>query len=105
MKLSELHTGEKAYIVKVNGNGAFRKRILEMGFVRGQEVKAILNAPLKDPIKYEIMEYEVSLRRSEAELIEISNTSQPPEGGAPNGCFHDTSTSIPPSSSLPLRGI
>ena len=72
MRLSELQTGDKAYIVKVNGSGAFRKRILEMGFVRGQEVKSILNAPLKDPIKYGIMEYEVSLRRSEAVLIEIS---------------------------------
>lgn len=72
MRLSELHTGEKAYIVKVNGSGAFRKRLLEMGFVRGQEVKSILNAPLKDPIKYHIMEYEVSLRRSEAVMIEIS---------------------------------
>ena len=72
MRLSELHTGDKAYIVKVNGSGAFRKRLLEMGFIRGQEVKSILNAPLKDPIKYQIMEYEVSLRRSEAVLIEIS---------------------------------
>ena len=72
MRLSELHTGDKAYIVKVNGTGAFRKRLLEMGFVRGQEVKSILNAPLKDPIKYHIMEYEVSLRRSEAVMIEIS---------------------------------
>ncbi len=72
MRLSELQTGEKAYIVKVNGSGAFRKRLLEMGFIRGQEVKSILNAPLKDPIKYQIMEYEVSLRRSEAVMIEIS---------------------------------
>ncbi|WP_294082159.1 ferrous iron transport protein B [Proteiniphilum sp. UBA5384] len=72
MRLSELQTGQKAYIVKVNGSGAFRKRLLEMGFVRGEEVKSILNAPLKDPIKYEIMEYEVSLRRSEAVMIEIS---------------------------------
>ena len=72
MRLSELQTGEKAYIVRVNGSGAFRKRLLEMGFIRGQEVKSILNAPLKDPIKYQIMEYEVSLRRSEAVMIEIS---------------------------------
>ncbi|NLZ95450.1 MAG: ferrous iron transport protein B, partial [Bacteroidales bacterium] len=72
MRLSELQTGEKAYIIKVNGSGAFRKRLLEMGFIRGQEVKSILNAPLKDPIKYQIMEYEVSLRRSEAVMIEIS---------------------------------
>lgn len=72
MRLSELQTGQTAYIKKVNGNGAFRKRILEMGFVRGEEVKSILNAPLKDPIKYGIMEYEVSLRRSEAVMIEIT---------------------------------
>jgi ferrous iron transport protein B len=72
MRLSELQTGQKAYIIKVNGGGAFRKRILEMGFVRGEEVKSVLNAPLKDPIKYEIMEYEVSLRRSEAVMIEIA---------------------------------
>lgn len=72
MRLSELQTGQKAYIKKVNGSGAFRKRILEMGFVRGEEVRSILNAPLKDPIKYGIMEYEVSLRRSEAVMIEIS---------------------------------
>lgn len=72
MRLSELQTGQTAYIKKVNGNGAFRKRILEMGFVRGEEVKSILNAPLKDPIKYGIMEYEVSLRRSEAVMIEIA---------------------------------
>ncbi len=72
MRLSELQTGQTAYIKRVYGNGAFRKRILEMGFVRGEEVKSILNAPLKDPIKYEIMEYEVSLRRSEAVMIEIT---------------------------------
>ena len=72
MRLSELQTGEKAYIVKINGSGAFRKRILEMGFVRGKRIKSILNAPLKDPIKYGIMGYEVSLRRSEATKIEIS---------------------------------
>lgn len=72
MRLSELQTGQTAYIKKVYGNGAFRKRILEMGFVRGEEVKSILNAPLKDPIKYGIMEYEVSLRRSEAVMVEIA---------------------------------
>lgn len=71
MKLSELKTGEKASIVKVLGHGGFRKRIVEMGFVKGKVVKAVLNAPLNDPIKYNIMGYEVSLRRKEAELIEI----------------------------------
>lgn len=71
MKLSELNTGEKASIVKVMGHGGFRKRIVEMGFVKGKVVKAILNAPLNDPIKYNVMGYEVSLRRSEAALIEV----------------------------------
>ncbi|MDU1890476.1 MAG: ferrous iron transport protein B [Dysgonomonas sp.] len=71
MFLSDLKTGEKGIIVKVNGSGAFRKRILEMGFIKGKTIKVILNAPLKDPIKYKIMDYEVSLRRSEARLIEV----------------------------------
>jgi len=71
VKLSELKTGEKASIVKVLGHGGFRKRIVEMGFVKGKVVQAILNAPLNDPIKYRVMGYDVSLRRSEAALIEI----------------------------------
>ena len=58
-------------IIKVRGHGGFRRRILEMGFVRGQQVEAVLNAPLRDPIKYRVMGYEVSLRRSEAAMIEI----------------------------------
>lgn len=71
MLLSELKTGEQAVIVKVSGYGAFRKRVLEMGFIKGTEVKVILNAPLKDPIKYSIMNFEISLRRKDAEKIEV----------------------------------
>ncbi|MBQ5725910.1 MAG: ferrous iron transport protein B [Alistipes sp.] len=71
MLLSELQTGQSAVVVKVLGHGGFRRRILEMGFVRGQRVVAILNAPLRDPIKYGIMGYEVSLRRSEAAMVEV----------------------------------
>lgn len=71
MRLSDLQTGENAIVVKVLGHGAFRKRIMEMGFVRGKKVEILLNAPLKDPIKYKIMGYEVSLRRSEAQMIEV----------------------------------
>ena len=70
-KLSELKTGEEGTIVKILGHGSFRKRVIEMGFVRGHEVKVLLNAPLKDPIKYKILDYELSLRRSEADLIEV----------------------------------
>ena len=71
MLLSDLKTGESAVIVKVLGHGGFRRRILEMGFVRGQRVEAVLNAPLRDPIKYGLMGYEVSLRRSEAAMVEV----------------------------------
>ncbi len=71
MRLSDLKSGETAVIVKVLGHGAFRKRVMEMGFVKGRKIKAILSAPLKDPVKYSLMGYEVSLRRSEAEMIEV----------------------------------
>ena len=71
MRLDELHTGQKATIVKILGHGAFRKRMIEMGFVKGHEVRVLLHAPLRDPIKYSIMGYEVSLRQSEAHLVEV----------------------------------
>ena len=71
MQLSDLKTGEKAVIAKVAGHGSFRKRLIEMGFIRGKDVKVILNAPLKDPIEYEILGYKVSLRREEASKIEV----------------------------------
>lgn len=71
MKLSALKTGEKGIIVRVMGHGGFRKRIVEMGFIKGKSVEVLLNAPLHDPVKYKIMDYEVSLRRAEAELVEV----------------------------------
>lgn len=71
MRLSELKTGESATILKVAGHGGFRRRIMEMGFVRGQRVEVILNAPLRDPIEYRIMGYDISLRRSEAEMVVV----------------------------------
>ncbi len=72
MNLSDLPSGEEAIILNVAGSGAFRKRIIEMGFVKGKLVRSIKNAPLNDPIEYRIMDYYVSLRRAEAELITIS---------------------------------
>ena len=71
MNLSEVQTGQKAVIVKVNGHGGFRKRLIEMGFIQGKKVKVILNAPLRDPVEYEILGYKVSLRREEAEKIDV----------------------------------
>jgi ferrous iron transport protein B len=76
MKLSDLKTGDKAVIVKVLGYGGFRKRIVEMGFIEGKIVESILNAPMKDPVKYRIMGYEISLRRSEASQIEIMSIEE-----------------------------
>ena len=76
MKLSELGTGERGVIVKVSGHGSFRKRIVEMGFVRGNKVKVILNAPLRDPIEYEIIGYKISLRREEAAKIEVISEAE-----------------------------
>lgn len=70
MTLADLHDGQQAVITKIKGHGAFRKRVMEMGFVRGREVTAKLKAPLQDPIKYSLMGYEVSLRRAEAALIQ-----------------------------------
>ena len=76
MRLSELRTGEKGVIVKVMGRGAFRKRIIEMGFIRGKEVEVIQNAPLKDPIHYRVMGYDVSLRRNDAQMIEVVSVAE-----------------------------
>ena len=76
MKLSDLKTGEKGIIVKVLGHGGFRKRVIEMGFIKGKEVEVLLNAPLQDPVKYKLMGYEVSLRHDEAELIEIISETE-----------------------------
>ena len=79
MKLSELRTGERGVVVKVNGHGSFRKRIIEMGFVKGSKVKVILNAPLRDPIEYEIIGYKISLRREEAAKIEVISETEAKE--------------------------
>ncbi len=92
MLLSDLGTGEKGVIVRVNGSGAFRKRILEMGFIKGKKIKVVLNAPLKDPIKYKIMDYEVSLRRSEAALIEVVYTDNKELESQPEKTAFDSET-------------
>lgn len=71
MKLSHLKNNERGVIIKIKGHGSFRKRIAEMGFVKGKEVTVIKNAPLRDPVEYSIMGYNISLRRSEARHIEV----------------------------------
>ena len=71
MRLSELNTGEKGVIVKVLGHGGFRKRIVEMGFIRGKMVTVLLNAPLQDPVKYKIMGYEISVNCKKSKHINL----------------------------------
>jgi len=71
MTLNDLAQGERGIITRVSGKGAFRKRITEMGFVKGKTVTVIKNAPLRDPVEYNIMGYEVSLRHAEAQLVEV----------------------------------
>ncbi len=71
MRLIDLTEGQEAVILKIYGRGAFRKRLIEMGFVRGKKIKVTKFAPLKDPIEYNIMGYEVSLRKNEAQLVEV----------------------------------
>ncbi|MDE6174066.1 MAG: 50S ribosome-binding GTPase, partial [Duncaniella sp.] len=100
MRLSDLKPGETGIIVKILGHGAFRKRMLEMGFVRGREVRVVLDAPLHDPVKYQIMDYEVSLRRSEAELVEVVSVNDNSDSSEPTLINHtktvsDTEISTP----------
>ena len=70
--LSDLQDNDTAVLTSVTGQGAFRKRITEMGFIKGKTVRVIKNAPLQDPVEYEIMGYNISLRRSEASMIRVS---------------------------------
>lgn len=92
-RLSELKTSEEGVITKVFGHGSFRNRITEMGFVRGKTVRVIKNAPLSDPIEYEIMGYRIALRKSEAELIEVSLPGAATAGAglSSGGTFRDES--------------
>jgi len=71
MTLNELHTGDSAIITRIRGRGAFRKRLTEMGFIRGKNIKVVKSAPLKDPVEYRILDSNISLRRSEASLVEV----------------------------------
>ena len=87
MTLYELEQGEKGIITKIRGRGAFRKRITEMGFVKGKVVTVVKKAPLRDPVEYNIMGYEVSLRHSEAQLVEVTTSYDNESDEIKNGDF------------------
>lgn len=104
MRLSELQTGEKGVIIKVMGHGGFRRRIIEMGFIKGKTVEVLLNAPLKDPIKYKIMGYGISLRRQEAAMIEVMSEEEARESMQETH-FHDPIAEDIPVSEAKLKEI
>lgn len=74
--LADIQEKEECVIVKVNGHGGFRHRVMELGFVKGERVTVLKNAPLQDPIEYRIMETHISLRRSEASHIEVISVEE-----------------------------
>lgn len=69
--LTELNKGETARIVKVNGEGAIRRRLFDMGVTPGADVELRKKAPLGDPIEVTIRGYELTLRKAEAACVEI----------------------------------
>jgi Fe2+ transport system protein FeoA len=71
VNLSEVRQGQTATVVRVGGDGPFRRRLLEMGFLRGTEVYVEKYAPLKDPIELILKGYHVSLRVNEAAHIDV----------------------------------
>lgn len=91
-------------IIKVMGHGGFRRRIIEMGFIKGKTVEVLLNAPLKDPIKYKIMGYEISLRRQEAAMIEVMSEEEARESMQETH-FHDPIAEDIPVSEAKLKEI
>lgn len=107
MRLSDLETGQSAVIIKLLGHGAFRKRVMEMGFVKGREITAILNAPLNDPVKYRLMGYEVSLRRSEASMIEVvpAGDYDPAEGSTAATVADNDDAESRPTGNIAARTI
>ena len=110
MKLSDLKTGETGVIVKVTGHGGFRKRIVEMGFISGKKVEVLLNAPLKDPVKYKVMGYEVSLRHAEADMIEVvsleeARTQKPAENNYQGAISDDDCDDIQRETERQIRAV
>jgi ferrous iron transport protein B len=90
MTLNDLHTGETAVITRIRGRGSFRKRLSEMGFIRGKPVTVLKSAPLKDPVEYRILESNVSLRRSEASLVEVVTGNEKEDlVHSPGGAYSD----------------
>lgn len=70
--LGEVKVGERATIVKLHGEGAVKKRLMDMGITKGAEVLVRKVAPLGDPMEITVRGYELSVRKEDAKLIEIN---------------------------------
>lgn len=71
MKLKEVKPGSTVKVVKISGEGAVKRRIMEMGLTKGIEVFVRKVAPLGDPVEVTVRDYELSLRKADAELVEV----------------------------------
>lgn len=69
--LKDVKIGESARVVKLHGEGAVKRRIMDMGITKGTEVSVRKVAPLGDPIEVTVRGYELSLRKADAEMIEV----------------------------------
>ncbi len=69
--LKEVKVGETVKVVKLNGEGAVKRRIMDMGITKGVEVFVRKVAPLGDPVEVTVRDYELSLRKNDAEMIEV----------------------------------
>jgi ferrous iron transport protein B len=83
--LFDLCEGEEGIILKIKGRGQFRHRLMEMGFIAGKKILVIKKAPLGDPVEFRIMDYHVSLRKSETKLIEVSREGIAEKQAYPDG--------------------
>ena len=71
MNLGEAKVGTTVHVNKINGEGAYKRRIMDMGITRGVEIYVRKVAPLGDPIEITVRDYELSLRKADAKLIEV----------------------------------
>ena len=76
MTLKDTQPGEKVKIVKLNGEGAIKRRIMDMGITKGIEIFVRKVAPLGDPIEVTVRGYELSVRKADAQLIEVEKNMQ-----------------------------
>ncbi len=80
-RLSEMSPGERGKVSRVNGSGALRRKLLDMGIVRGVSVEVLRRAPLGDPVEISVRGYNLSLRGSEAENVWVEISSGVKGGG------------------------